>query len=237
MYLNRNGFEIGCRFNLNFNSDQHLLQGEYSIDNSSASIKFSAIATANTAGLAQDSFKTYSSGGIGTFSRGFLLPRFSVAYGRRLTKANALQKVWLLTEISLRHSYGNRASIFYDTDSTNNSVYYHNNASIVSTDYRAEIYKGYSGMLGIGLKTDFSIRIKQRKIYLGTIDFCFRQGLKTIGYLSRESIINDNGQLIGFINSVSTKGSGFYFQFGRNFQIHPWKKANANEQKKKAKDE
>ena len=237
LYHTRGGFDIGFNFQLYFPSDRHFMQGEFCIDASSTSLKFSSLGTTNTYGIEQDSFKTYSSGGISDFTMGFKLPRFSIAYGRRLTKTNSLQKIWLMSEVSLRHSYGNRASYFYDYDSLNNAVYYHNNATHLTTDYRSGIHKGYSAMIGLGLKTDFSIRFKQRKIYLGTVDFCFRQGLKTIGYLSQISIINDNGKLVGFNNTLVTKGSGFYFQFGRKFQIYPWKKLISRKNKEQKKIE
>lgn len=140
-----------------------------------------------------------------------------------MTKEESLQKVRLLVDYSIAINSENRSTWHYDNFQENNSVYYYNNAKWLTKEINAYSYKGFYSMFGVGLESDFFAKIKQKRIYLFTASAHFRQGLKMMGYSSEVTTIDDSGETLAFINELTTKGSGIYFQVSRNFQIHPWK--------------
>lgn len=218
----RPSINIGLRFTANFKSDKHLLIGEWSQDQMGTMSKTTSLSTSNTYGLPEPSYKTYADG-VTYFQSGFVFTRFSLIYGRKITKETSLQKVWLLMDFSLAKTGGNQAEWTYENFPENNSVYYYNNAKWVSKEIKSDVYKGSYGMLGVGLKVDFSLKLKQKTTYLFTAESHFRQGLKPMGYSSEITTINDNGETVAFLNTLVSKGSGIYFQISRKFQIIPWK--------------
>jgi len=177
----RPSINIGLRLTANFKSDKHLLIGEWSQDEMGTMSKTTSLSTSNTYGQPEDPFKTYANG-MSYFQSGFVFNRFSLVYARKLTKESSLQKVWLLMDYSLAKTVDNQAEWKYENFPENNSVYYHNNAKWVSYDIQAYIYKGFYSMFGIGLKTDFYLKLKQKSTYFFTFETHFRQGLKPMGY-------------------------------------------------------
>jgi hypothetical protein len=224
----RPSINIGLRFTANFKSDKHLLIGEWSQDEMGTMSKKVSLSTANTFGTPEAPYNTFSSG-VAYFQSGFVFNRFSLHYARKLTKASSLQKVWLLTDFSLAKTLDNQAEWLYENWPENNSFYYHNEATWLSTEIQANINKGIYGMFGIGFQADLSLKFKERKTYLFTVETHFRQGLKQMGYGSETTIINDNGTIIAFQNSLVSKGSGIYFQISRKFQLYPFRKKNRKE--------
>ncbi|MEN9326429.1 MAG: hypothetical protein RI943_850 [Bacteroidota bacterium] len=217
---NRPSINIGLRLTMNFKNDGHLLMCEWSQDAMGTMSKTTTLGTSNTYGLPEPAFKTYS---IGTsyFQSGFVFDRFSLFYGRKLTKDKSLQKVWMLFDFSFAKSFDNQAEWKYENFPENNSVYYHNNATFLSKEIKAYSIKGIYALLGFGLMTDFSIRLKKKNLYLFTAEAQYRQGFKTMGFSTETTLINDTGETIAFLNSISSKGSGVYFQISRKFQLYP----------------
>ncbi|MES2589699.1 MAG: hypothetical protein V4622_12025 [Bacteroidota bacterium] len=218
----RPSINIGLRVTANLKGDKHVLTAEWSQDEMGTMSKTTALVTSNTFGLPEPAYKTYGNG-ISYFQNGFVFSRLSLAYGRRLSKESSLQKFWLLMDYSLARTVDNKAEWRYENFPENNSVYYYNNAKWISTEHEAYIYKGIYSMLGIGVKTDFSLKLKQKNTYFFTVETHFRQGLKAMGFGSETTTIDDNGEIMAFRNILVSKASGFYFQISRKFQIYPWK--------------
>lgn len=219
----RPSINIGLRFIASFEEDKHLLGFEWCQDEVGTMSKTKSFSTSNSYGLPPATHKTY---GINTsyFQNAFAFDRFSISYGYLLSKKAKKNKLYLTTDLSFARFKDNRMEWFYKNSPENNAVYYHNNAKWEEIEQTAQLWGGNYFMLGVGLKTDVFISLKQKPVYLFSLETNYRQGFKVMVASGQRTLINDNNELIEFYNELGSKGSGIYFQISRKFQIYPIKK-------------
>jgi hypothetical protein len=219
----RPSINIGLRLDASLDNEKYTVMGEWSQDATGTMSKTTSLNTTNTYGLPDPPYKTYSDG-VNYFQNGFVFNRFSLFGGLRITKQEFLTKVWILLDYSLAITKSNQMFWNYENFSENNSEYYYNNAKWVKTETQAEIYKGVYSLIGVGLKADVFLKFNSNPTYIFTAETHFRQGLRLMSHGSETTVIDDNGEILAFLNTLSSKGSGIYFQISRRFKIPKRKK-------------
>lgn len=220
----RPSINIGIRAGLTLANKKHLVYLEWSQDEAGTMSKTTSLQTPNYYG-APNLIPTYPvyTNGTRYFQSGFAYDRLSLGYGIRLTKEKTLTKIYFITDFSIIFGGKNRATWYYEMDSTaNTSTYYYNDAKEVSTEITAYHWGRTSALLGIGIKTDIGAKFKGKEHYLFSLEVNYRQGFQPIGGSISTTHIEDNGKIIAFANELITKGSGIYFQISRKFQLYPW---------------
>lgn len=216
----RPAIELGLRAGVSFQNKKHVLTLDWSTDEAGTMSKTTSLKVLN--GVDTTQYKTYSQS-LGYFQSGFVFHRFSLGYGIRLTKEKSPTRIYFTSDVSIAFGSSNSASWYYENYPENTSVYYHNNARWVSTEINARHLGVTSALFGLGIKGDIGFNTKKKPIYLFSLSINFRHGIRTLGYSNYITIIEDSGQKVAFSNSLSTNGSGLYFQFSRNIQLYPWK--------------
>lgn len=219
----RPAINIGLRVGASFRGHKHILHLEWSQDGAGTMGKTSQLTTTNLEG--SNIVPEYSNyiNGIGYYQTGFAYNRISLAYGVRLTQEKYLCKLYLTTDFSTVFGDENSMNKYYEQSPTSTSVYYHNNAKHLSTEINSYHFGVVSSLIGIGVKGDIGVKIKDKSLYLFSAEVNYRQGFKVIGSSLHTTRILDNNEVIGFSNELVTKGSGVYFQISRNIQLYPWR--------------
>lgn len=222
----RPSINIGFRLSASLNESKHLLMFEWSQDEAGNMSKTTEFTTTNTTGTMPSTYPIYSLG-TSYFQSSFAFNRFTIQHGFCLSKESFSSKIYLMSDLSLAVGSDNRMEWINENTLSNNSVYYHNQAKLVSTKNIAMYYGGKYLMIGLGLKADISVNIKNTKKYLFSLETNYRQGFKVMAVSENIKLINDNNNLVAFSNGLVSKGSGIYIQLSRKFKFHSIKKKSS----------
>ncbi len=91
------------------------------------------------------------------------------------------------------------------------------NISLTSKENEAFAFSRYSFFFSIGLFSDLIVK----KNYLFSVSLSYLQSFNYMEYSIHRYMINDNGIEKRLDYTSASKGSGFYFQISRKFQLYP----------------
>ena len=215
----RPSINVGLRASAALKDDKHLFSIEWSQDEVGTMSKTQSFTTTNTTGAPPAPYNTYGMG-VSYFQNSFVFNRFSLSYGYLITKKARNNKLFFTSDVSYARTKDNRMEWVFTNTPDNNAVYYHNNAKWEEIEQTAQLWGGNYLMLGVGLKADISIKVKNNPIYLFSAETNYRQGFKVMVASEQTTLINDSGQLEAFSDVLGSKGSGFYFQLSRRFDLY-----------------
>ncbi len=208
---------LGFRLRADINK-KHTVSLEWSQDEAGTMSKESAFLTSLSAPLLEGQTMSFGHG-ISYDQTNFSFQRFSLSYGIQVIKNPTFLEFYFMGDLSFLFGREKESNSLSALDPSTEIIYYHNESTFDSKEVRSWYWGGLATSLGLGCKLDFNGNIKSKSVHLFSVEAMYRQGLGNVAYSLHRTTIVESGDKVNFLNELSSRGSGIYFQISRRFSL------------------